>query len=121
MSTANRILVVDDEASVADALNLVLGERGHKVKSAQSVGEADALLKSYPFDLVFTDLRLPDGSGIDLLTRIKADSPETEIILMTAHGSLELTIEAIKRGAFYYLEKPFTPDQALVLAAQADS
>ena len=119
MSAVNRILVVDDEASVAEALTLVLGERGHKVASAHSVGEAEALLKSRPFDLVFTDMRLPDGSGIDLLTRVKADSPETEIILMTAHGSLELTIEAIKRGAFYYLEKPFTPDHALVLAARA--
>ena len=119
MPTANRILVVDDEASVAEALSLVLGERGHKVESAKNADEADALLASRPFDLVFTDLRLPDGSGIDLLTRIKADSPETEVILMTAHGSLDLTIEAIKRGAFYYLEKPFTPEQALVLAARA--
>src|SRR5688500_18016668 len=119
MPTANRILVIDDEASVAEALSLVLGERGHKVESAKNADEADALLASRPFDLVFTDLRLPDGSGIDLLTRIKADSPETEVILMTAHGSLDLTIEAIKRGAFYYLEKPFTPEQALVLSARA--
>ncbi|HLL74010.1 MAG TPA: sigma-54 dependent transcriptional regulator [Pyrinomonadaceae bacterium] len=119
MSQGNRILAVDDEASVADALALLLGERGHKVETARSAAEADALLKSRPFDLIFTDLRLPDGSGIDLLTRVKADSPETEIILMTAHGSLDLTIEAIKRGAFYYLEKPFTPEQALVLAARA--
>ncbi|HEX8291835.1 MAG TPA: sigma-54 dependent transcriptional regulator, partial [Pyrinomonadaceae bacterium] len=119
MARVNRILAVDDEASVADALALVLGERGHKVETARSAGEADALLKSRPFDLVFIDLRLPDGSGIDLLTRVKADAPETEVILMTAHGSLELTIEAIKRGAFYYLEKPFTPEHALVLAARA--
>ena len=116
---ANRILVVDDEASVAEALALVLAERGHKVESARSAGEAEALLGGRPFDLVFTDLRLPDGSGIELLTRIRADSPETEVILMTAHGSLDLTIEAIKRGAFYYLEKPFTPEQALVLSARA--
>jgi DNA-binding NtrC family response regulator len=119
MQPGNRILVVDDEVSVGEALILVLGERKHKVKSAKSVGEAEALLSARPFDLVFTDLRLPDGSGIDLLTRIKSDSPETEVILMTAHGSLDLTIEAIKRGAFYYLEKPFTPEQALVLADRA--
>ncbi|HWS87943.1 MAG TPA: sigma-54 dependent transcriptional regulator [Pyrinomonadaceae bacterium] len=115
----NRILAVDDEASVADALALVLGERGHKVETARSAAEAEALLKARPFDLVFIDLRLPDGSGIDLLPRVKADSPETEVILMTAHGSLDLTVEAIKRGAFYYLEKPFTPEQALVLAGRA--
>ena len=119
MPQLNRILAVDDEASVADALALVLGERGHRVETATRIAEAEALLKAQHFDLVFIDLRLPDGSGIDLLTRIKADSAETEVILMTAHGSLELTIEAIKRGAFYYLEKPFTPEQALVLAARA--
>ncbi|HEY9282734.1 MAG TPA: sigma-54 dependent transcriptional regulator [Pyrinomonadaceae bacterium] len=119
MPQANWILAVDDERSVTDALALVLGEHGHRVETAASVAEAEARLKSRPFDLVFTDLRLPDGSGIELLARVKADSPETEIVLMTAHGSLELTIEAIKRGAFYYLEKPFTPEQAQVLAARA--
>src|SRR5918998_1142574 len=119
MTRPSRILVVDDEASVTGALELVLGDRGHRVETAHGVRAASGLLKSAPFDLVFTDLRLPDGSGIDLLTEIKRDAPETEVILMTAHGSLELAIEAIKRGAFYYLEKPFTPDQALVLAARA--
>jgi DNA-binding NtrC family response regulator len=115
----NRILVVDDEVSVTGALELILGEGGHEVKTANTIAAADAALKGRPFDLVYTDLRLPDGSGIDLLTRVKADSPETEVILMTAHGSLDITIEAIKRGAFYYLEKPFTPEQASVLTARA--
>src|SRR5687767_14236662 len=119
MGRPGRILVVDDEASITDALELILGEHGHEMKVAQSVGEADAALGAGPFDLVFTDLRLPDGSGIELLARVKQDAPETEVILMTAHGSLDLTIEAIKRGAFYYLEKPFTPEQAQVLAARA--
>ena len=119
MPRSSRILVVDDEASVTGALELVLGDRGHEVASARSVGAATELLKGDPFDLVFTDLRLPDGSGIDLLTNIRRDAPDTEVVLMTAHGSLDVTIEAIKRGAFYYLEKPFTPEQALVLAARA--
>ena len=119
MPRSNSILVVDDEESVSEALALVLGEGDHEVRTAKTIAEADALLKGRPFDLVFTDLRLPDGSGIDLLTRIKQDAPETEAVLMTAHGSLDLAIEAIKRGAFYYIEKPFTPDQALLLADRA--
>ncbi len=119
MPRSNSILAVDDEESVSEALALILGERGHEVLTAKSIAEADARLKERPFDLVFTDLRLPDGLGIDLLTRIKQEAPETEAILMTAHGSLDLAIEAIKRGAFYYLEKPFTPDQALLLADRA--
>ena len=116
---ASRILVVDDETSVTGALELILGEHGHEVKSANSGAEAMELLKDRPFDLVFTDFRLPDASGIDLLTAIKNDTPDAEVILMTAHGSLDVTIEAIKRGAFYYLEKPFTPDQVLALARRA--
>jgi DNA-binding NtrC family response regulator len=65
------------------------------------------------------DLRLPDGSGIDLLSHVKSDTPYTEVVVMTAHGSLDITIEAIKRGAFYYLEKPFTPHQVTTLIDRA--
>ena len=119
MPQAGRILVVDDESSVTGALELILGERGYEVKTAGTVAEAAAHLAARPFDLVFTDLRLPDATGIDLLSRVKEDAPETEVILMTAHGSLDITIEAIKRGAYYYLEKPFTPDNVLMLAERA--
>jgi DNA-binding NtrC family response regulator len=115
----SRILVIDDEPSVTDALRLVLTELGHHVDAAKTGGEAKELLKGSPYDLVFTDLRLPDASGIDLLTLIKGDTPETEVIVMTAHGSLDITIEAIKRGAFYYIEKPFTPHQVTTLIERA--
>ena len=115
----SRILVVDDEPSVTDALQLILTELGHHVDSAKNIGAATAFLKGSPYDLVFTDLRLPDGSGIDLLSLIKSDTPNTEVIVMTAHGSLDITIEAIKRGAFYYIEKPFTPHQVTTLVARA--
>ena len=114
-----KILVVDDERSITDALQMILSDLGHRVDSAKSVAEATAFLKGSPFDLVFTDLRLPDASGIDLLTHIKNDSPDTQVILMTAHGSLDITIEAIKRGAFYYIEKPFTPNQVTMLVERA--
>ncbi len=114
-----RILVIDDEPSVTDALRLVLTELGHHIDVARSGGEAKELLKGSPYDLVFTDLRLPDASGIDLLELIKSDTPTTEVILMTAHGSLDITIDAIKRGAFYYIEKPFTPQQVTALVERA--
>src|SRR6185295_18320419 len=90
-------------------------EQGYRVRTASKVARAVELMHEQPFDLVFTDLRLPDASGIDLLTQVKAFSPETEVVLMTAHGSLDVTIEAIKKGAYYYLEKPFTPDQVVML------
>ena len=115
----NRILVVDDERSISDALGMILTQLGHHVDSAKSIKEATELLKGSPYDLIFMDLRLPDGSGIDLLTHVKNDTPYTEVVVMTAHGSLEITIEAIKRGAFYYLEKPFTPHQVTTLIERA--
>jgi len=115
----SKILVVDDEPSVTDALQMILAELGHIVEPAKTVSEATALLKGSPYDLVFTDLRLPDATGIDLLAQIKNDTPDTQVILMTAHGSLDVTIEAIKRGAFYYIEKPFTPNQVTMLVERA--
>jgi DNA-binding NtrC family response regulator len=115
----SRILVIDDEPSVTDALSLILSEMGHDVAAAKTGAEAREFLKGSPYDLVFTDLRLPDASGIDLLTLIKSDIASTEVIVMTAHGSLDITIEAIKRGAFYYIEKPFTPHQVTTLVERA--
>jgi DNA-binding NtrC family response regulator len=114
----HRILVVDDEASVTGALDMILSDR-YYVRTAGSVAEALAHLKAHSFDLAFLDLRLPDGTGIELMTQIKAEVPDTEVIIMTAHGSLDIAIEAIKGGAFYYLEKPFTPDQVRMLIERA--
>src|SRR5829696_8169174 len=119
MARQQRVLIVDDEGSITSALALVLGDAGYDVRTAGSVAEAGALLGDVPFDLVFTDLRLPDATGIELLDRIKSDAPDTQAILMTAHGSLDVIIDAIKRGAYYYVEMPFTPDQVLMLADRA--
>lgn len=113
------ILVVDDEHTVTCALDLLLRDEGYDVNIAATAVEAGKLLSRHWFDLVFLDLRLPDADGIDLLESIKQTAPDTEVVLMTAHGSLDVTIEAIKRGAFYYLEKPFTFDQVQILAQRA--
>jgi DNA-binding NtrC family response regulator len=113
------ILVVDDENSITCALELLLRDEGYDIDSAPTILEARKLLTRRWFDLVFLDLRLPDGDGIVLLEHIKDITPETEVIIMTAHGSLEVTIDAIKRGAFYYLEKPFSMEQVSILAHRA--
>jgi DNA-binding NtrC family response regulator len=119
MKSKDRILVVDDESSITGTLEMILGEQGYDLSTAASGREAAELLAGRSFDLVFVDLRLTDITGLELLTRIKHDSPDTEVILMTGYGSVDVTIEAIKKGAFYYLEKPFTPDQVVMLAAHA--
>ncbi|HEY0098375.1 MAG TPA: sigma-54 dependent transcriptional regulator [Pyrinomonadaceae bacterium] len=119
MKSKDRILVVDDESSITGALEMILGEQGYNLFTAASGLEAAELLARHSFNLVFVDLRLTDITGLELLTRIKHDSPDTEVILMTGYGSVDVTIEAIKKGAYYYLEKPFTPDQVVMLTARA--
>ena len=116
---ARKILVVDDEPSVTDSLELILGSAGFEVSSAASFAEAIKILQQTPVELVITDLRLADASGIDVIKYTKQHTPDTEVILMTAYGSLDVTIEAIKAGAYYYLEKPYTPDRLLALVDRA--
>jgi two-component system, NtrC family, response regulator HydG len=113
------ILVVDDDISVTDSVRLLLTDAGYQVETAHNVGRATAILSENQFDLVITDLCLPDGTGIDVITRIKTETPETEVILLTGHGSLDITIEAIKLGAYYYLEKPCSPDTLQTLISRA--
>jgi DNA-binding NtrC family response regulator len=113
------ILVVDDENTITDALQLLLSDHGYDVIVASTAKETETLLARRWFDLVFLDLRLPDADGIELLEHIKHTAPDIEVVLMTAHGSLEITIEAIKRGAFYYFEKPLVFEQVLLLAERA--
>lgn len=114
-----KILIVDDERSVTGSLDLILSDAGFEVLTAHSFAESIRVLSEVQVDLVITDLRLSDASGIDLITHIKSETPDTEVILMTAYGSLDITIEAIKRGAYYYLEKPYTPDRLFTLIDRA--
>jgi DNA-binding NtrC family response regulator len=111
--------VVDDEPSVTDALQAVLADAGYEVQTAESLAEANLRLQGRYFDLIITDFRLSDATGIELLAQVKRDTPDTEVILMSAYGSLDITIEAIKGGAFYYLQKPYAPDSVLALVERA--
>lgn len=115
----NRILVVDDETSVTGALNIILGESGYEVAIAHTVAQATRFLSAQTFDVVLTDFRLADGTGIDLIMHIKKETPVTEVILMSGFGSLDITIEAIKRGAYYYIEKPCAADRIIALIERA--
>src|ERR1044072_4675373 len=115
----NSILVVDDDRSITGALALILKKAGYETLTTNSLAEAQSFLSTRSFDLVITDLRLADGTGIDLITHIKSQTPDTEVILMTAFGSISVTIEAINRGAYSYLEKPHPPKQLLALVERA--
>ena len=113
------ILVVDDESSVTGSLDLILSDAGFEVLVAHSFAESITILKDTDVDLVITDLRLSDDSGIDLITHIKSKNLKTEVILMTAYGSVDIAIEAIKQGAYYYLEKPYARDRLFALVERA--
>ena len=86
-----KILVVDDEPSVTGSLELILSGAGFEVLTANSFAAATAILKQNSVDLVITDLRISDASGIDLTKHIKSNTPEIEVILMTGFGSLDVT------------------------------
>ena len=114
-----KILIVDDDKSLTDSLELILSDAGFSVVTSDSFAESIRILRDMSIDLVITDLRLPDASGIDLITHVKREIPDTEVILMTADGSLDISIEAIKAGAYYCIEKPYVPDRLFVLVERA--
>jgi DNA-binding NtrC family response regulator len=108
------ILVVDDEASARSTLALLLRKRGHRVQEAVGVAEAAKALADDTFDLVVTDLRMPDGSGLDVLRAVKAQNPGADVILLTAYAGWESAKEAIQLGAFDYFEKGREPAELFV-------
>lgn len=114
------ILVVDDEEVVLDVLSTLLARRaGHDVLLARDKAEAIQALASNPVELVLLDLFLPDGDGMEILRWIKSDDPDRTVIMMTAHGSVETAVEAMKAGAFHYLTKPFQNDEVILLVETA--
>ena len=114
-----RILVVDDEPSMRDMLGIMLRRERYDVLTAASRAEASQVLARRSVDLVITDLRLPDGDGIEVLRHVKAGSPETVVILMTAYGSTETAVAALKLGAHDYLIKPFDVEELKIVVRNA--
>jgi len=107
------ILVVDDESSARTTLALLLKKRGHRVTDADGVRAAVKALAEEAFEVIVTDLRMPDGDGLDVLRAAKAHCPEADVILLTAFAGWESAKEAIQLGAFDYFEKGREPDELL--------
>ncbi len=114
------ILVIDDEEIIRDVLGSLLERRGgYSVTLCRDGAEGMKALTSSTFDLVLLDLFLPDTDGITLLRQIKLGDPQREVIMMTAHGSVETAVEAMRTGAFHYLTKPFQNDEVILLVETA--
>jgi DNA-binding NtrC family response regulator len=112
------ILVVDDESLIRWSLKERLEERGHDVAEAGTVAETLAQPIT-DIDLVLLDFKLPDGDGLDVLRQIKERSPETLVIMMTAFSTVENAVQAMKRGAYHYVNKPFNLDEVMSLVDKA--
>ena len=107
-----KLLVVDDEKNIRDALGRFLGSRDHQIAIAESGREALALTdRNGAFDLVLSDWRMAEMNGLELLNAIKAKFPTTIVILMTAYGTVQNAVAAMKAGAYDYVTKPFSLDQ----------
>lgn len=108
-----KIIVVDDEKGMCHILNRVLTDQGYDVKTANSGEEALDILEQESFDAAMLDIRMPGMSGLELLEHIHKDSPDTSVVMMTAFGTIETAVNAMKKGAYEYITKPFNNDEVI--------
>ena len=113
-----RILVVDDKENMLKLLATVLGEK-NEVTLASDGAQALALIGARDFEVVLSDIRMPEADGFQVLKAVRDASLFTEVVLMTAFATVHDAVEAIKQGAYDYLQKPFDPDAAALLVARA--
>jgi two-component system response regulator HydG len=109
-----KILVVDDDSTFCIMLKTFLSKKGHSVLEAFSVNEALRVFETDTFDIVLSDYRLPDGSGLDILREVKSRRPESGVIIMTGYADIRMAVKTIKLGAFDYVAKPINPDEIIL-------
>jgi DNA-binding NtrC family response regulator len=114
-----KTLVVDDEIGICRSLDALLTKEGHEVTTAHLGGVALSLIKERDFDIIITDLKLPDMSGLDILTYAKNGNSSVQVIVITGFATIETAVEAIKKGAYDYMTKPLAPDKVRVVTKRA--
>jgi DNA-binding NtrC family response regulator len=119
MTEAFRILIIDDEEIALNALGRIMRKEGYHVVTQSRGDKARELLNRQSFDIVLTDLLLDTTNGLEIMADAKSCDPETEVIIITGHGSVDGAIEATKKGAFHYLQKPIRPDEVRHIVRQA--
>ena len=114
-----QILIVDDEQSMREFLSICLRRAGHTTSTIDSAEGAIAELGQREFDVVVTDLKMPNMDGMELLRRALALDPELPVVMITAHGTVDNAVEALKTGAFDYVTKPFDQDEVRAVVKKA--
>ncbi len=114
-----RILVIDDEPRIRDACRMVLLEMGFEVALAADGMQGLAKIKERHYDIILVDLMMPVLSGFDVLSQVREDHPDTVVIVITGYATIEHSIEAMKKGAFDFIPKPFTPDQLRAVVSKS--
>ena len=114
-----RLAVIDDEPIVCQRLRQIFRKGPFEIETFGAGEAALRRMAEQPFHLVLSDIRLPDRDGLEVLKQIKKDFPKTQVILITGYATLDQAVEAVKTGAFYYLAKPFTPDQVSAIVHRA--
>ena len=115
----SKVLIVDDEPNIRHILGAILRKDGYAVQSADNGEAALKLLEEEAFDLIITDLVMPQMGGIDLLHEIQQRRPGTAVVIMTAYGTIKTAVEAMKIGARDYITKPFEMDEVKIVARNA--
>ncbi|HEY6079946.1 MAG TPA: sigma-54 dependent transcriptional regulator [Polyangiaceae bacterium] len=115
-----RVLVVDDEENLRVVLRTLLRRHGYEVETAASGEEALGMIDSFGPDVVLTDVRMPKMGGLDLLSTLKAKGNEATVIVMSAYGNMDLALDAMKAGAYDYVQKPFKPDEVVLALRKAE-
>lgn len=115
-----KILIVDDEILIRNFLTEALKRKGIEVVACENGTKAIELLKEHSFDLVITDMKMPGASGMDVLKFVKDTSPQTLVIIVTAFGTIENAVEAMKEGAYHYIIKPFSLESLMVIIEKAN-
>ncbi|HEV8149441.1 MAG TPA: sigma-54 dependent transcriptional regulator [Gemmatimonadales bacterium] len=119
MSQQPSILIVDDESGILDTLRILLRKEGFEVTTAQGGKAGLEQIRSGNHEIVLTDVRMPQVTGMDILQAAKEQDTMTPVILMTAQASLQTAIQAVNQGAFYYIQKPFSNDELLAILRRA--
>lgn len=116
---SQRILIVEDEPDMRETCRRILARQGYQVSTAADGPSAMELVRNEAFSLVITDLRLPEMSGMEILREVKRASPSTGVVLITAYGSIEMALQAVRDGAFDYIPKPFSMEQLRIAVERA--